>query len=100
MPRRLRDASEGGAEIAPTGRGHGPMRSETIVRCVAVVVLLSSLSPFALSARLSPDTRLLSLARSQGARQRFPILSPTWGHGSRGRAVRLAAFFLFSPSPR
>ena len=32
-----------------------------------------------LSARLSFEVRLLSLARSQGARQRFPILSPTWG---------------------
>ena len=42
---------------AVTMRGQGDMRNETVARCVAVVVLLSSLSPFALSARLSPPMR-------------------------------------------
>ena len=101
---------------AATGRDERhEERTSCEVRGV-VVLLLPPLPAFALSARLSPDARLVSLRLSQGAPPAFPIVSHTWVRRFLGRAARTVAkislssaspslsfthpFLLFSPASR
>ena len=85
---------------AATGRDERhEERTSCEVRGV-VVVLLPPLPAFALSARLSPDARLVSLRLSQGAPPAFPIISHTWVGRFLGRAARtVAKISLSSASP-
>ena len=85
---------------AATGRDERhEERTSCEVRGV-VVLLLPPLPAFALSARLSPDARLVSLSLSQGAPPAFPIISHTWVGRFLGRAARtVAKISLSSASP-